>query len=118
MVNEEAIHQVVKSHGFEVVAMETHSLDVQLAIAANATSLIGPHGAGLANMIFAARNANVLEMIPSRYMTPLFRQLAIDSGHHYGVLIGEVESDSAGISSDLDWTVCPERVDAVLSQLG
>jgi len=114
LTNEEQVHELVSRCGFEVVFMENYSLEQQMAIAGNAEILMGAHGAGLANQVFSKKGCCVIELIPDRYMTPLFKQLAIDCGHQYSVFLGEVlESDVS--ATKLDWRICLNKLEAALS---
>jgi len=121
MLNEQRVHDTVKRYGFDIVFMEDYSLVEQMAIASNAETLVGPHGAGLANMVFAAPGSDIVELIPERYMTPLFRQLAIDCKHRYSVLIGTMaKSDgqtNPDISAGLNWHCNISRLENLLNQM-
>lgn len=88
LVNEAEVEDALRGRGFDIVRMEEHDVSVQFAIAANARRIVGPHGAGLANAVFAARGSDLLELIPAAYMNSCFARLALDCGHRYGVLIG------------------------------
>ncbi len=117
MENEEQVHDLVKSHGFEIVAMEQYSLDEQIAIAAHAQCIVAPHGAGLANMVFAPKQCAIVELIPDKYMTPLFFQLATDCGHPYSIVMGKVTSDVDADSTNLGWNADLETLEAVLTDV-
>lgn len=116
LANEREVQALVAERGFEIVHMEDHDLDAQIRLAARARTIMGPHGAGLANMIFAAPDCAVIELIPDRYMTPLFRQLAVDCGHRYGVLAGrtEDEDEALGEAGRMRWSVDLGRIERVL----
>ena len=69
----------------------------QVAAFRGATAIVGPHGAGLVNMVFADPGAEIIEIsvdpgplpmdrrssILQFWGNPLFRHLAATSGHHY-----------------------------------
>ena len=84
--------------GFEVfVPSAYHEYRSQVAAFCAARTIIGAHGAGLVNMVFAQPGADVVEIVPdpspltgdSRALAerlanaPLFRHLAIAAGHNY-----------------------------------
>ncbi|MBX2886427.1 MAG: glycosyltransferase family 61 protein [Granulosicoccus sp.] len=112
MINEEQIEQLALSQGFEVIRMEDYTLEEQIAIAASASSIMAPHGAGLANMVFAKAGCEIIELIPDKYMTPLFKQLAANCGHRYSVLMGDTE-DAA--DAKLAWRANSDRLETVLA---
>ncbi len=126
MVNEQAVEQLVQRHGYRVVRMEDLGFEQQIATIASATSIVAPHGAGLANMVFMPNGCDVIELIPEKYMTPLFKQLAINCGHRYSVLIGEAVADTkaAGshpapaqnIGGNISWQTDLQLLDSVLAE--
>ncbi|HEX5761006.1 MAG TPA: glycosyltransferase family 61 protein [Thermoanaerobaculia bacterium] len=59
----------------------------QVALFARARLVVGAHGSGLANLLFAPPGARVLELMPQRSFFPLFWHLAAALGQVYGVHI-------------------------------
>jgi len=114
LTNEEEIECTLKNMGFEIVNMERYSVKEQISIASTAHTIVAPHGAGLANMIFANSNSNIIELIPDRYMTPLFKQLSIDCGHRYSVVVGKVNIKEKTDQINMNWTVDKNRLVDVL----
>ena len=102
--------------GFDIVYMEEYSIVEQMRIMKDAEFIVSPHGAGLTNMIFARSGAKILELIPSRYLTPMFRQLAVNCGHEYGVLIGDTRSSESSKNHEFQWSIDVEKLDRVLSE--
>lgn len=66
--------------GFETLVLETLTFDQQVAAFANAEAVIAPHGAGLANLVFADPSCLVVElnrrMAGEDLLRPWFYQLA------------------------------------------
>lgn len=62
IANEEAIAPMLYRHGFEMVEFDEMRLVDQITLMAETQILAGPHGAGLANMMFMAPGGAVLEM--------------------------------------------------------
>ena len=117
MINEDKVEEVMKSAAFEIVYMEEHTLEEQMAIMSSADLIVGPHGAGLTNMVYANSGSKILELIPSRYLTPMFRQLAVNCGHKYGVIIGETHSGSTSDKGEFLWSIDIEKLKIVLKEL-
>lgn len=81
----------------------TQTLVESMRIFSTATLMVGPHGAGFSNMIFAPAGAVVLEVMPDRYQQWCFRHLAERIGlrHHHvmgaGNAKGPLQADIVGI---------------------
>ena len=58
--------------GYERVTLAGRSVAEQVALFAGATHVVGPHGAGLANVVFCPPGARLLEILPASYGTPAF----------------------------------------------
>ena len=115
LVNEGDVEDALAGRGFDIVRMEEHPLETQLAIAARARRIVGPHGAGLVNAVFAARGCALLELVPATYMNSCFVRLALDCGHRHGVLIGEaVDGDAPG---GIGFRIDVERLHDVLDDV-
>ena len=120
MVNESEVETLLRERGFDIVRMEEHAMDVQLAIAANARRIVGPHGAGLANAVFASRGCALLELLPAAYMNSCYARLALDCGHRYGVLIGDTvaDDDDAHVPATLSYRIDTDALVRVLDDDG
>ena len=82
IVNHEAFLELIGGLGFVEVFAEDHSPEELAARLREAKVLISPHGAGLANTIFAPADATVIELFSSHY-TPQYFHLARDRGQDY-----------------------------------
>jgi capsular polysaccharide biosynthesis protein len=60
--NEEEIMELLTKYGFKKVKMQNYSYQEQIQICHNAKYIIGPHGAGLTNILFMKNNSYVLEL--------------------------------------------------------
>lgn len=83
VTNRAELNSVLEEFEIEVCTPETRSLADQVRLYENAEIIVGPHGAGLTNMIFS-RNASVIELLSTPY--PMYEHLAQLSGHEYRVL--------------------------------
>jgi len=64
IVNESQIDEVLARHGFRKVILERLPILDQFTLFSTASHIIAPHGAGLANLVFASEGARVLELFP------------------------------------------------------
>jgi len=53
-------------------------------------------------MVFANAGTAIVELIPDKYMTPLFKQMAIDCNHRYSTLLGSMENSGDSVGLDLE----------------
>ena len=62
--NEDQVETLLRSHGFEILNLTGMSLDAQMALFANADTIVGTHGAGLANLVWCQESkATVVEIM-------------------------------------------------------
>lgn len=77
LLNEAAIEPLLRQYGFEIIYFEEHSFEEQVHLIAEATVLIGVHGANLTNMLFMRPGATVVElMIDGKAFNPCYYYLA------------------------------------------
>jgi len=89
VLNERAVESVLAEFGFEKLVLSELSVHQQVSIFSQAETIVGPHGAGLVNMIFA-ENADVLELVPENLVFPFYQCLSDHLGHEYEHLTCEL----------------------------
>lgn len=62
VVNEAAIEPVLAEHGFEIVDCARLSIAEQFEMFSQASAVVGPHGAGLTNLLFSEPGTEVVEI--------------------------------------------------------
>jgi hypothetical protein len=92
VLNEEEIVEFLKPIGFEIVVPGKMSLKEQITTFRSAQIIISPHGAALANMVFAPPNSTIIEMIPEtkNQIDGSYNNLANSCGHQYAFLTGSI----------------------------
>ncbi len=91
VVNEEEVEKVLQMFGFQTVMLEDFTVAQQVELFGQAEAVVGPHGAGFANIVFADR-AKVLEFLDSSWVWPTYYALGHDCGHEYcGLLCRTVD---------------------------
>jgi hypothetical protein len=87
VVNEDAVMELLKVHGFVALCCERLSLGEQISIFRNASHIIAPHGGALTNLIHA-RGGHLLELFQANHgVRPEFFQLAAINGLGYRFLL-------------------------------
>jgi hypothetical protein len=121
--NEDEVSEVLAAFGFEEVVADQLSVPEQAETFASASFVVGPHGAGLTNLVFCRPQTKVVEFFAPRYRQPAYWMLAnqCDLSYHYLVGRGELsttwswpESEGAQDSIDVD----PDRLVALLRKAG
>jgi capsular polysaccharide biosynthesis protein len=88
LLNERALEAALAAIGFEIVIGAALSLPEQIKLFREAALVIGPHGAGLANIAFARPGATLLELSPEYATQPHFWTSASLAGVDYGYAQG------------------------------
>lgn len=83
VANEDALWDVLRARGFTRVFLEELDWSAQIAVARRARVVVGPHGAGLANLAFCASGTRVVELVNRVYFNPVFWRLAALGGLDY-----------------------------------
>ena len=82
------IEQVFRSHGFQIYNVEDFSFDMTIKMFQDAHLVVGIHGAGLTNMIFAHGGCQIVEVAPDPHkmggeVRPIFELMARELGFGY-----------------------------------
>jgi hypothetical protein len=74
--NEAELRPLLKERGFDLVVLEDMAWIDQLRLFSATDAIMGPHGAGLVNMMFALKNATTWEITAQSRTVPCFLVLA------------------------------------------
>ncbi|MCW2541841.1 MAG: hypothetical protein JWN95_3566 [Frankiales bacterium] len=113
--NEDEVMSAIADFGFELVRPEELTFAQQVELFGGADIVIGPHGAGMANIVFG-RELKVLELFQPRYINPCQYAVARAAGHPYWYLIGEPAGDLTSAKST-DIRVDPAQVVASVAEM-
>ena len=67
LINNSEVTTFLKLKGFKILKLSKLSFLNQITIFNNAKFIVGPHGAGFANLIFCKKNTKVLEIKPHNH---------------------------------------------------
>lgn len=107
VVNDREVCAFLQERGFDVVDPAVMSFAEQRDAFASAGVIVGPHGAGMANMVMS-HDATVVELFSPAYVNGSCYTVAEALGHKYWYLIGEstrgrdVRVDLALLEATLD----------------
>jgi hypothetical protein len=107
--NQVEIEHYLSSKGFIIVEDHPRGIFDQAEIFSTASFIVAPHGAALANLAFSRPGIKVLEFLPGKFASQVYRQLSALNGLNYACLIcGKLEKHK-------DWAVdCDYKVDIQL----
>lgn len=92
LADEEAAWGVAAARGFQRVTPGTLDLAEQIALFADASVVLGPHGAAHANTLFA-RDSTLIELFPADYLNRCNFALCEAAGNDYWYIIGSSQRD-------------------------
>ncbi|HZU79694.1 MAG TPA: glycosyltransferase family 61 protein [Acidimicrobiales bacterium] len=104
--NEDAVLKLLAPYGFEVVDPGALSVAEQIDAFAGAELVVGPHGAGLTNIVFCPAGATVVELFPPDYVNVCYWNLAsaVDGLRYRYLVNGPVtrrRGAQLGVASDV-----------------
>lgn len=113
--NWDELESSLSRYGFESVRLEDLSLADQIETLYDAEALVGVHGAGLTNMVFATPGLRVLEIFPSYFVAPHYYYLSESLGHSYAVVNGQSDTLNVG-RFNIDVAAVSRRVEELLGR--
>lgn len=99
VLNEDKVMAYLETLGFVSYRLEDMSVAEQVRLFYNAEAVVGPHGAGLTNILFG-HNMTVIECIGSSKMTNSFMALSASCGHTYAATFDQTDSPHFTINLD------------------
>ena len=94
VIDEDTLIAFLSSYGFEAVALEGKSVAEQAAVFAEAEVVVGPHGAGMTNLIFCTPGSAVIELFSPYYVNPCYWTIPHEVGlKHFHLAGGENHSE-------------------------
>jgi len=82
VANEAEVRKFVEARGFEVVSATNLAITEMAQLMVGSRCVVGAHGAGMANVVFASPPADVIELY-GRHVVPECWQLCEQVGHRY-----------------------------------
>jgi hypothetical protein len=114
---DELVDRLIRNFGVDPVMLSLLSLDEQIALFRNARLVIGPHGAGLANIVFCSPGAVLYELLPSHYINSGPNHLAQLRGVHYWCDVHKAEAKPGLWRHQTPWVVDIASVEARLQEI-
>lgn len=116
LINEEEVYAALEPLGFERFIPGTHFFIEQVEAFSNAECIVGPHGAGLTNLVFAPPNVLIIDIKNTFRAAQFFETLARQLNLTYRPLVGEaMMTDASRKKHDRDMRIEPRLVIEALS---
>jgi len=120
LMNEGAVTAALHAIGIVPVVLEGMSLADQATLFAGARLIVAPHGAGLANLLFAPPDCAVLELQMDAYCVWCYRRLSAVMGLRYDCVVGRGDRPWTDLSQavhGMTWQVSVAHVAAAAQTL-
>jgi capsular polysaccharide biosynthesis protein len=92
LVDEDLLFKSLEKRGFERVVLSGQSLQTQRALFSQASVIVAPHGAGLANILFCQPGTKILELFHPGFVQQCYWELANMFRLPYFCLTGSSDS--------------------------
>jgi hypothetical protein len=117
--NETELIKLLERQGVRIIVPGTLSISEQINAFRSARLVIGPHGAGMSNIVFCRSGSYVYEMLPRHYPNTAFNLLAQSSGLNYWADVFEGIGSGAGFERQwlIDLEVVAARLDAMRERI-
>jgi capsular polysaccharide biosynthesis protein len=118
--NEKAVLEILQPLGFETVFASKLSASEQIKAFAEAEVVIGPHGAGMTNLVFSPKQVRILEFFAPGYHFPeCFGHWAQEFGQEYLELIGTGDPKPHSTANRRDnMTIDLDELQTILCRMG
>jgi capsular polysaccharide biosynthesis protein len=119
VLNEAEVEACLANYGFETIMPEKLSHRDQVALFAQAKVIVGSHGAGLTNVLYAPRGACLIDILAPTFVTPFFLEICDALECRYVYFFGETIMDKAGIGGkEVNLNVPIDKLVAALTEFG
>ncbi len=122
VLNEAELIDQLGKRGVRIIVPGELSIDEQIRAFRDARLVLGPHGAGLANVAFCSEGATLYELFPSHYVNPCTNRLALAARMNYSADCFDTHPGGKEWVHSKSWSIdvrhVLERVDQIYSQKG
>ncbi|WP_027186028.1 glycosyltransferase family 61 protein [Desulfovibrio inopinatus] len=122
LANESELAAAMEKRGFTVIAPGELPYSEQIQVFSQAEIIVGPHGAGLTNIVYSDNLRLLFEIFPEPYLNPCFIRLAnLKGAASAQAAYPSKDAETVGFIHKLTWEVdlddLLKRIDAALDQV-
>ena len=97
LINNNEIKYFLKSKGFKIIKLSNLNFKNQISIFNNAEIIIGPHGAGFANLVFCKKNTIIIELKPKNHPNKVYERISsINKLNHKLIELKHIKNNRKG----------------------
>ncbi|MCP5368080.1 MAG: glycosyltransferase family 61 protein [Hyphomicrobiales bacterium] len=101
ILNEDALWRALQARGFQRHYLEDLGFEQQIELFYDAEAVVGAHGAGLTNLLYA-RDVDVVELHAARILIPTYYFFSLTLGHRYAWWCADGDHFDADFAVDVD----------------
>jgi len=75
LINNSEVKKFFLNRGFKIVKLAKFSFKEQIKLFYNSKIIVGPHGAGLTNLVFCRKNSKVIEIRPKNHPNDVYKRI-------------------------------------------
>jgi hypothetical protein len=113
LLNEEYLCKLLESVGFGIYQLSELTVSDQVSLFSQARMIVGVHGAGLANLVFASKGAVVYELFSDQYQPAMYKRISSLSGLDYHRIVCEANKVQ-GSSQRTNFSILEESALTIL----
>jgi capsular polysaccharide biosynthesis protein len=119
VLNEEQLLPLLEAAGFTIIRLREHSFLEQARLFHEASWVIGPHGAGLVNVLYSRPGVQIIELSPCSSAGPgLFHSASTCVGGTYWWLPGQPQGPATSPPVHQDFVLDPQHLAEALAHTG
>lgn len=103
VLNEDAVCDVLRQYGFEIVRLEALPFAGQARLLSEAAVVVAPHGAGLSNIVFCAPGTKVIEIFAPELVAGFYWRLCTENQLDYYYILGEGKPETLRADYEQSW---------------
>ena len=117
LLGEAELISQLSSRGVGLYILSSLTFEEQVELFSNAEVVIGVHGAGFANLVFAPENTLVIELATQSYCPTMFEDIAFHRNHKYQRIIGDEASPVSVEASKQNIRLSEGQINQVLNMI-
>ncbi len=116
--NEQELGALLRRAGFKTVSLETCSFAEQVELFASASVVVAPHGAGLANLVFANPGTKVIELVGPSFINHCYKKLCLAASLSHCEVVGTLQNKPRKRCEEDDYAIAPNQLCRALVAMG